>query len=103
MLTLLLLAPPLGVVTGYLITATLTANFLWHWAFYAQSILALMPASFLIFLIKGKYFDIEMAVEKKFEEIEDHHKYWKACKSQTGGTDDHIKSVKMPKKSKVGV
>lgn len=71
MLTLLLLAPPLGVVIGYIMTAALTTNLSWQWAFYVQSILAIMPTALLISLIGKKYFDIESAVERKLEEIED--------------------------------
>lgn len=69
MLTLLLLAPPLGVVLGYLMTATLITNFSWQWAFYVQSMAAVVPTAILLSLIKAKYFDIEAAVEKKSEEM----------------------------------
>jgi MFS family permease len=71
MLTLLLLAPPLGVVIGYLMTATLITHLTWHWAFYSQAILALVPTVLFLCLTKNRFFDIETAVEKKAEEVQD--------------------------------
>jgi MFS family permease len=65
MLSLLLLAPPLGVVTGYILTAIFIAHLSWQWAFYAQAVLAIGPIAMGILMIKGKYFEIEKALEKK--------------------------------------
>ena len=65
MLSLLLLAPPLGVVTGYISTALFIANLSWQWAFYAQAILAVVPFALALIMIKGKYFDIEGALERR--------------------------------------
>lgn len=68
MLSLLLLAPPIGVVIGYLATALFIANMSWHWVYYAQAFVAIVPTTFLICFIRSKYFDIESAVERKFDE-----------------------------------
>ena len=68
MLTLLLLAPPLGVVAGYLATSLLIANLSWQWVFYLQACIAVVPTAMLLCLTKNKYFDIEAAVERRFEE-----------------------------------
>lgn len=70
MLSLLLLAPPLGVVTGYILTAVYIAHLSWQWAFYTQAVIAIVPISFAILMIKGKYFDIERAIERR-ESIEE--------------------------------
>lgn len=68
MLSLLLLAPPLGVVMGYIMTAIVTQ---WQWSFYVQAILSIVPIALALSLIKNKYLDVEAAVERKFEETHD--------------------------------
>ncbi len=65
MLSLLLLAPPLGVVTGYILTDIFIAHLSWQWAFYVQAVLAAGPIAMGILMIKSKYFEIERALEKK--------------------------------------
>lgn len=68
MLSLLLLAPPLGVVLGYIMTAIVTK---WQWSFYVQAFLSVVPIALVLCLIKNKYLDVETAVERKFEETHD--------------------------------
>jgi MFS family permease len=68
MLSLLLLAPPLGVVLGYIMTAIVTR---WQWSFYVQAFLSVVPIALVLSLIKNKYLDVETAVERKFEETHD--------------------------------
>lgn len=65
MLSLLLLAPPLGVVTGYIVTAIYIAHLSWQWAFYTQAVIAVVPITVALVMIKGKYFDIERAIERR--------------------------------------
>ena len=71
MLSLLLLAPPRGVVIGYVTTAVFISNLTWQWTFYLQAGIALIPAGIVMFGIKNKYFDIEEAVERRYEESSD--------------------------------
>ncbi len=57
MLSMLLLAPPLGVVAGYLLSAVMIAHATWKWSFYIQSVIsAVIPI--IIMGIKSKYMDI---------------------------------------------
>lgn len=65
MLSLLLLAPPLGVVVGYLMSSLMIAHLTWKWSFYIQSLVSAVPTAFVLLAIKGRYLDIESAVEKK--------------------------------------
>lgn len=70
MLSLLLLAPPLGVVVGYLITSIISAHISWHWAFYMQAIMSVGPICIGLVAVGEKYFNIENAVEmKEYREI----------------------------------
>jgi MFS family permease len=83
MLSLLLLAPPLGVVFGYLFTGLLSAHLSWHWAFYLQAIVSVGPTFLGLLAISERYFDIELAVARKEggpRGGQQHHR------SQTGGT-----------------
>ena len=73
MLSLLLLAPPLGVVTGYIVTAIYIAHLSWHWAFYTQAVIAVVPITVGLVMIKGKYLDIERAIERR-EQISENHR-----------------------------
>ncbi len=86
MLSLLLLAPPLGVVTGYILTAIFIAHLSWQWAFYAQAVTAAVPVSLALILIKGRYFDIERAIERREAISTDEDDCERV--SQTGGTSE---------------
>jgi len=57
-LTILLLAPPLGVVIGYSMTALLIAKASWHWTFYVQAV-CLVPCFMGFLLTPEKYMDID--------------------------------------------
>lgn len=59
MLTLLLLAPPIGVMLGYVLTALLIAHYTWHWIFYLQAATSLVLGLVVIGFVKMRYFDIE--------------------------------------------
>eukprot|EP00347_Sterkiella_histriomuscorum_P015691 403356061 len=61
MLTLLMLAPPIGVVLGYLITAFMIAYYTWQYAFYIQAVM-IGPCLIGFMITPDKYFDIEKAV-----------------------------------------
>jgi MFS family permease len=67
MMSLLLLAPPLGVVTGYLISSFMIAIATWRWAFYIQSVISVAPTCLMILGIKSRYLDIEAAVKRRVE------------------------------------
>jgi len=82
MLSLLLLAPPIGVVVGYLVTALLSAHVSWHWAFYWQAVVSVGPTCLGLAAVSEKYFDIEGAVERKELKVGVH------ARSQTGGTHE---------------
>lgn len=92
MLSLLLLAPPLGVVTGYILTAIFIAHLSWQWAFYTQAVIAIVPVSLALIMIKGKYFDIERAIERR-ETIRDGGEIdeERLLLSQTGGTSEVVR------------
>lgn len=65
MLTLLLLAPPVGVVFGYVMTAIMIAQLSWQWVFYSQAGVAIVLGTITLGLVKNKYFDIEAAVLRR--------------------------------------
>ena len=77
-LTFLLLAAPLGIVSGYSMTSVITARTTWHWSFWVQAI-GITPCILTIILIPVKYLDVEtasknkmfaiLAVDKKLKQI----------------------------------
>ena len=88
-LTLLLLAPPIGVVFGYAMTAILIAYFSWEYVFYVQAIM-IAPCVIAFLVTPSKYFDIEQALEnKRHIKNMNHRDLYTRGVSQTGGTTDH--------------
>lgn len=63
-LTFLLLASPLGIVTGYSMTSVFAAKLTWEWSFWVQAI-GLSPCVLTILLIPNKYLDVEAASKNK--------------------------------------
>jgi len=63
-LSTLLLAPPLGVMGGYGLTAVMIAHLNWRWTFYVQAVLAI-PCILAFALSPIKYLDIDAAVTEQ--------------------------------------
>ncbi|CDW83082.1 major facilitator superfamily [Stylonychia lemnae] len=84
-LSLLLLAPPIGVVLGYSLTAFMVYHFTWRYIFYLQSILVI-PCVIAMISIPNKYFDIETAIQ--YIRKDQNRQYDLTQMYQTGGTGD---------------
>ena len=59
-----MLAAPLGIVGGYLLTWVMNKKYSWEWSFYIQG-LGLIPCFVFIVLMPAKYLNITIANEAK--------------------------------------
>jgi len=53
-----LIAAPIGIVSGYSMSAAFLNNLGWRWAFYVQAVL-MLPCMIIMFAIPSKYMDIK--------------------------------------------
>ena len=60
-LTFLILASPVGVVSGFTLTSVMTAYLNWHWSFYIQAA-GIVPCALAFAVLPSKYLDIEETV-----------------------------------------
>ena len=60
-LTINMLAAPLGIVGGYLLTYLMNKYKTWEWAFYVQCI-AIIPCFVFLLLVPEKYLNVESTV-----------------------------------------
>jgi len=63
-LTVNMLAAPLGIVGGYILTFIMNKKLTWEWSFYIQG-LSLVPCFIFILMIPEKYLNVESTTETK--------------------------------------
>lgn len=63
-LTINMLAAPLGIVGGYMLTYYMNKYHTWEWSFYLQSV-AIVPCFFFLLMCPEKYLNVETTVNTK--------------------------------------
>lgn len=63
-LTINMLAAPLGIVGGYMLTYYMNKYHTWEWSFYLQSV-AIVPCFIFLVMVPEKYLNVETTVTTK--------------------------------------